>query len=260
MIDDALKEGVVAQAFAHGDLDLNLVNPRDFAQDIHQTVDDRPFGGGDGMIMMAEPLRRAVDSVKNSEGSGQVIYLSPHGEKFSNAMAVEMGQSGEITLVCGRYGGVDQRFIDGLVDREVSLGDYVLSGGELGALVMVDAIARFIPGVLGNPESAHSESFSQGLLEGPQYTRPRSYGGRDVPSVLLSGDHARIKQWRRQVAILYTWGLRPELLKRAVKDGLVKSDEIGLAHRYWLELDAGERDRIFAGSMGERLDPELLKC
>ena len=190
MITQCLSEGVVAQGFIHGLMKLNVINPRDFTHDTHQSVDDRPFGGGDGMVLMIDPLRQALESVPDGQ-RGEVIYLSPRGERFSSCVAQKMSQKKQLTLVCGRYEGVDQRFIDAHVDREISLGDYVLSGGELGAMVMVDAIARFIPNVLGNPDSAYQESFSSGLLEAPHYTRPQVYGAQSTPEVLLSGNHKK---------------------------------------------------------------------
>ena len=261
MIEGALQSGVVAQAFKHGELVLQTVNPRDFTEDVHQTVDDRPFGGGDGMVMSVEPLKKSLDFLAEKRGEGgPVISLSPSGEPFSSAMAEELSRLPEITLICGRYAGVDQRLTQKYVQREVSIGDYVLSGGELGALVMIDSISRFIPGVLGNPESAYRESFVGGLLESPQYTRPRQFEGMDVPEVLLSGDHAKIEKWRRQVAILYTWIKRVDLLKKAIASGQVSSDELSQARIYGLSLTDLEKRELGLESSLAELDPETLKC
>lgn len=260
MIEGALKQGVVGQAFQHGELTLKTVNPRDFTEDIHQTVDDRPFGGGDGMVMSVGPLKKSLEFLAQKGKTGPVISLSPSGKPFSSAMAEELSRLSEITLICGRYAGVDQRFTQEFVDQEVSIGDYVLSGGELGALVMIDSISRFVPGVLGNPESPYKESFVKGLLEGPQYTRPRHYEGIDVPEVLLSGDHAKIERWRRQVAILYTWIKREDLLKLSINKGHVGLEELSQARDYWSKLSDHDKRGLGLESSSEELDPESLKC
>ncbi|MCB0364894.1 MAG: tRNA (guanosine(37)-N1)-methyltransferase TrmD [Bdellovibrionaceae bacterium] len=211
MIRGALKEGLVGQAFHSGKVVLDVVNPRSFTQDVHQSVDDRPFGGGDGMVFLAEPLRQAVESL--GEKRGRVVYLSPQGRVWSDSLAREWAQSSEpITLVCGRYGGVDQRFIETLVDEEISIGDYVLSGGELGALVLIDSVVRLLPEVLGNADSPDKESFAEGLLECPLFSRPREFGELPVPEALLSGHHGRIEEFRQDVAWVQTQLFRPDLL------------------------------------------------
>ena len=211
MITASLQEGLVGQAFAKGKAQLEVVSPRDFTEDQHRTVDDRPFGGGDGMVFLAEPLSRALESL--GERRGKVVLLSPQGEMWSDAWAREWAEDPEpVTLICGRYGGVDQRFIERHVDEQVSIGDYILSGGELGALVVMDSVVRLLPQVLGNADSPHQESFVDGLLECPLYSRPREYAGLPVPEVLLSGHHSRIEEFREDVAWVQTWFKRPDLM------------------------------------------------
>lgn len=213
MIQQALQEGVIGQAVSDRRVGVMTVNPRDFTSDVHKTVDDRPFGGGDGMVMLLEPLMSALDSIKDRRG--KVVYLSPQGRRWSDATAREWAAKDEnVTLICGRYAGVDQRFVNHCVDEEISIGDYVLSGGELGALVVMDTVARFMPGVLGNPESAGRDSFAQGLLEAPMYTRPREHALGAVPATLLSGHHAKIKSYREALAVAVTAMKRPDLLEK----------------------------------------------
>ncbi|MCC7405932.1 MAG: tRNA (guanosine(37)-N1)-methyltransferase TrmD [Bdellovibrionales bacterium] len=212
MIRGALQEGLVAQAFAAGKAELHLINPRDFTHDVHRTIDDRPFGGGDGMVMLVEPLQAALQSLGPQRG--KTVYLSPQGTPWTDQMARAWSQQTEpVTLVCGRYGGIDQRLIELEVDEEISLGDYVLSGGELGALVVIDSIVRLLPEVLGNAESTEAESFADGLLECPLFSRPREFQGLPVPEVLLSGHHARIEEFRSDVAWVQTALKRPDLLQ-----------------------------------------------
>jgi tRNA (guanine37-N1)-methyltransferase len=191
-------DGVVGRAFDKGLCQVSFFNPRDYTSDVHKTVDDRPYGGGAGMLMLAEPLCQAVEAAKAAVGQdARVVYLSPKGERFTQAKAQGLSEHKNLILICGRYEGIDQRVIDACVDAEISLGDYVLSGGELAAAVVTDAIVRLLPGVLGNSASAQDESFSDGkTLEYPQYTRPALWRERDVPEVLLSGDHKKIQQWR----------------------------------------------------------------
>lgn len=219
MFEAFLRYGVVGRAVSGGGLQVHCVNPRDFAIDRHQTVDDRPYGGGPGMVMMVEPLRRALESAQNwltSLGSvrWKVIYLSPQGRPFAQADAKSLSLGEDLILIAGRYEGVDERFISSYVDEEWSIGDYVLSGGELPAMVMIDAIGRLLPGVLGDAESAIQDSFVAGLLDCPHYTRPPIYEGAKVPEVLLSGDHQKIAQWRMEQSLLRTWRRRPELLEK----------------------------------------------
>jgi tRNA (guanine37-N1)-methyltransferase len=209
-----LSRGVVGQAVTSGKVGLKFHNPREFSTDIHKTIDDRPFGGGDGMIMMAEPLRLSLEQAKQGASENRrVIYLSPQGKTLNHSRVLELTKYEQIILICGRYGGVDQRFLSNEVDEELSIGDYVLSGGELAAMVVIDAVARHLPGVLGNSQSALQESFSNGLLEAPQFTRPRSYEGLEVPEILLSGNHERIARWKYLVSLLRTKKSRADLLK-----------------------------------------------
>jgi tRNA (guanine37-N1)-methyltransferase len=208
--------GIIRRAQQSGLVDIRLINLRDFAKDKHRSVDDRPYGGGEGMVFMAAPLFEAIESCRNSAGgaNGQVILMTPQGKTWSQDLAAEFAVISHLILICGRYEGVDQRVIDCLVDREISIGDFVLSGGEIPAMVLLDSIVRLIPGALGCGESAVNESFSTGLLDYPQYTRPAEYRGNAVPEVLLSGDHARIEKWRKEKALEKTKRARPELMSK----------------------------------------------
>lgn len=210
MIEGALAQGVLAQGLQSGLFSVETLNPRAMTEDRHRTVDDRPFGGGDGMVMLAEPIVRSIRQLKTQ--GARVIYLSPQGPRLNQDKVRSLARENQnLVLLCGRYGGVDQRALNLIVDEEISIGDYVLSGGELGALVLIDAVARWIPGVLGHQESAQSDSFTEGLLEAPQYTRPRTYEGVEVPAVLMSGNHAQIQSWRFFVSLLVTYQKRPDL-------------------------------------------------
>lgn len=208
--------GVTGRAVENGLLSIEVVNPRDFTADAHRTVDDRPYGGGPGMVMMVQPLQDAVAGAKKRlpEGRGRVVYLSPQGRRLDQAGVGRLAQAAEqgLILVAGRYEGVDERFINTCVDEECSIGDYVLSGGELPAMVLIDAMARTLPGVLGHEDSAAADSFAGGVLDYPHYTRPENIEGQSVPDVLLSGDHERIRRWRLQQALGRTWLRRPDLL------------------------------------------------
>ena len=209
------ENGVSGRAIKNGKMSLQTWNPRDFTQDRHKTVDDRPYGGGPGMLMMAEPLKKAIEAAKLWAGSdAKVIYLSPQGRPFNQHAVQDFAEQASLICVAGRYEGVDERLINTMVDEEWSIGDYVLSGGELGAMVMIDAISRMIPGVLGHRQSAEQDSFSDGLLDCPHYTRPEVYEGRSVPEVLLSGNHERIRTWRLKQSLGRTYTRRPELLER----------------------------------------------
>jgi tRNA (guanine37-N1)-methyltransferase len=203
--------GISGRALEAGLWSLGLWNPRDFTKDNYRTVDDRPYGGGPGMLMLAEPLEKALDAAKEA-GGGQVIYLSPQGRKLDHPKVMELAGRQAVTLLCGRYEGVDERLIRRRVDEELSLGDFVLSGGELAAMAVIDAVVRQIPGALGGEQSAAEESFVQGLLDGPQYTRPEVYEGEKVPEVLLSGHHENIRRWRLKQALGRTWLRRQDLL------------------------------------------------
>jgi len=211
MFAGPLDESIVKRAREKGLLDLKIHNLRDWTHDRHKTVDDKPFGGGPGMLLKVEPLFEAIESVQREKT--RVILLSPSGRKFDQSIARELAQQDDLLLVCGSYEGFDERVREALADDELSIGDYVLTNGALPAMVVIDAIARLLPGVLGDDESSHDESFSRGLLEYPQYTRPAEFRGMKVPEVLLSGNHAEIEKWRREQAKLRTEKQRPDLLK-----------------------------------------------
>ena len=198
----------------NGLLQLVTINPRDFAVDRHRTVDDRPYGGGPGMVMTVEPLNAAIDSaVQQMAAEATVVYLSPQGEQLNQSLVEELATIENLVLVAGRYEGIDERLIEQRIDREISIGDYVLSGGELAAMVIVDAVARQVPGVLGHQESAANDSYAgEGLLDCPHYTRPEDYAGSKVPQVLLGGDHAAIDRWRRMQSLGRTWLRRRSLI------------------------------------------------
>ena len=206
--------GVTGRAVKHNLLQVRCYNPRDFTHDKHKTVDDRPYGGGPGMLMMVQPLRDAIHSAKADAGEGvKVIYLSPQGRKLEQAGVKELSLNSKMILVCGRYEGIDERLIQSEIDEEWSVGDYVLTGGELPAMTLIDAVARFIPGVLGKQESAQEDSFADGVLDCPHYTRPEVLDGLTVPPVLMSGNHAEIRKWRLKQSLERTWLRRPELLE-----------------------------------------------
>ena len=219
MFDAITHSGITARALERQIYQLHCWNPRDFAANAYRTIDDRPYGGGPGMVMMAEPLAKALDAAKaaaQQQGiQSRVIYLSPQGKRLNHAKVMELQAVLGLTLLCGRYEGVDQRVLDARVDEELSIGDYVLSGGELGAMVLVDAIVRQLPGVMGDGASVVQDSFATGragLLDSPHYTRPEEWNGVPVPAVLMSGHHAQIEQWRLEVAFKATVAKRPDLL------------------------------------------------
>ena len=203
--------GITARALQRGLWRLEAWNPRDFTDDAYRSVDDRPYGGGPGMVMLAEPLEKALDALQ-AAGGGPVTYLSPQGRRLDHAKVVELAGREAVTLLCGRYEGVDERLLRRRVDEELSLGDFVLTGGELAAMAVIDAVVRQLPGALGDEESAVEESFADGLLDCPQYTRPEVYAGEPVPDVLLSGHHANIRRWRLKQSLGRTWLRRPELI------------------------------------------------
>lgn len=214
---DAIRFGVTGRAIDNGLLQLGLWNPRDFAQDRHRSVDDRPYGGGPGMVMMVEPLRSAIKQARKTNeqksGTTSVIYLSPQGRRLDQAGLKELAQRPGVVVVSGRYEGLDERLLHTEIDEEWSIGDYVLSGGELAAMVIIDGVARLIPGALGHEDSAEQDSFINGILDYPHYTRPESVEDMRVPNVLLSGDHKAIAQWRLKHALGKTWLKRPDLLE-----------------------------------------------
>ncbi|KGQ44053.1 tRNA (guanosine(37)-N1)-methyltransferase TrmD [Gallibacterium anatis] len=213
--------GVTSRAIKHELLQLHCWNPRDFTHDKHKTVDDRPYGGGPGMLMMVQPLKDAIQAAKAEAGDdAKVIYLSPQGRKLNQAGVEQLAKNQKMILVCGRYEGIDERVIETEIDEEWSIGDYVLTGGELPAMTLIDAVARFVPGVLGKQASAEEDSFVDGLLDCPHYTRPEVLDGLVVPPVLMSGNHEEIRKWRLKQSLQRTWLRRPELL-----EGLALTDE-----------------------------------
>ena len=216
MIEQGMHTSIIGRAIANGYLSINAINIRDFAFNKHQKVDDYPYGGGAGMLMQAEPVYLAYESVREKLGyRPRVVYLTPQGSVFHQQMAREMAQEKDLVFLCGHYEGIDERVLDEIVTDYVSIGDYVLTGGELPAMVMMDSISRMVPGVLSNQESGETESFAGSLLEYPQYSRPEEWHGQKVPSVLMSGHHANIEAWRREQSILRTAKRRPDLLKKA---------------------------------------------
>ena len=244
LFDPFLKSGINRRAFESGQVDVRLWNPRDFAEGNYRRVDDRPFGGGPGMVMMAEPLWRCLQAIRadraEPEGArAPVVLFSPIGQRLDHALAVGYSQSAGAVLVCGRYEGIDQRFIDACVDRQISLGDFVLSGGEIAAMALLDSVARLMPGVLGDEGSHQQDSFNpalDGLLDCPHYTRPEVWpgpvGDMAVPEVLLSGHHARIQRFRREASLGVTADARPDVLEAARTQGaLSQTDEAWLAAR-----------------------------
>lgn len=214
MFQGVFSESILARAIKAGLLTVDIHNIRDYATDKHRMTDDTPYGGGGGMVMKPEPIFAAVEAVRRPEMSPRIVLTTPQGRLFSHAVAYELSQEDQVILICGRYEGVDERVREHLVTDEISIGDYVLSGGELAAAVIVDATARLLPGVLGDPMAARRDSHANGLLEYPQYTRPVEYRGHRVPDILLSGDHARVARWRRNQALLRTKLRRPDLLQR----------------------------------------------
>ncbi|MCU7921789.1 MAG: tRNA (guanosine(37)-N1)-methyltransferase TrmD [Candidatus Thiodiazotropha sp. (ex Dulcina madagascariensis)] len=214
MFDALTDEGVIGRAIGRGVAELRLWNPRDYTTDVHRTVDDRPYGGGPGMVMKYRPLQQAVESALAQAGTARVIYLSPQGTTFDQHRAKAIAESRQpLLLIAGRYEGIDERIIERYVDEEWSIGDYVLSGGELAAMVVLDAVIRLLPGALGDADSARQDSFADGLLDCPHYTRPDEIDGMPVPAVLQSGNHEAIRRWRLQQALRRTGERRPDLLQ-----------------------------------------------
>lgn len=240
MFESPLGESIVGKAIDRGLIEVRLHNIREQAFDKHQMTDDRPFGGGEGMVMKPEPIIRAVDRLKASGPQPRVILLSPQGQLFNQTMAGKLSRLSRLVLICGRYEGVDERVAQSVVDEEISIGDYILTGGELAAMVVIDAVGRLIPGVLGNAASAEAETFAATILEYPQYTRPQEYRGRRVPPVLLSGNHQAINDWRRGQALLRTKLRRPDLFSKLQ---LSAADE--------RLLRAAEREQVESGGDGD---------
>ena len=219
MVADALAHGVIGKAVQRGLVELTTFNPRAYATDARQTVDDRPYGGGPGMLMKVETLRASIADARKKLSGAPVVYLSPQGELLTQPLVHELAELPELILVCGRYEGIDERVVELDIDREISLGDFVLSGGALAAISLCDAIGRLVPGVLGHADSAEEDSFSDGLLDCPHYTRPEEIVNLRVPDILLSGNHGDIAKWRRKQALGRTWLRRPEILeKRELSD------------------------------------------
>jgi len=228
MFDSVFSVSMLGRARAQGLLDIALTDIRSYSLSKHRNTDDYPFGGGAGMVMMAQPVMDAMAAAEKTHPSARRIYLGPRGKRLTTDLARALSAEPELILLCGHYEGVDQRALDACVDEEISIGDYILTGGETAAIVLVDAVSRFIPGVLGCSESPEEESFSGGLLEYPQYTRPRNLKGMSVPDVLLNGDHAKIRKWRRRESLSATLRFRPDLLKNAplTREDLQMLDEI----------------------------------
>ncbi|MDY7547048.1 tRNA (guanosine(37)-N1)-methyltransferase TrmD [Glaciimonas sp. CA11.2] len=224
------QSGVTRRAFEQKKCELALWNPRDFTIDNHRTVDDRPYGGGPGMVMLAKPLEAAIDAAKKRQQQQnlclpRVVYLSPQGQPLTHQRVMQLSTESGLVLLCGRYEAIDQRLLDRCVDEEISLGDFVLSGGELPAMALMDAVIRQLPGVLNDGASAVEDSFVNGLLDCPHYTRPEAYEGVVVPPVLMGGHHAEIEKWRRQQMLLATVNKRPDLIVKARQDGLLTASD-----------------------------------
>ncbi|HYE36982.1 tRNA (guanosine(37)-N1)-methyltransferase TrmD [Methylocaldum sp.] len=236
MVESAVGYGVTGRAIERGVIDLKLWNPRTYALDRHRTVDDRPYGGGPGMVMKVKPLRSAIHAARaDSDLATKTIYLSPQGGLLTQDVIVRLAQCPRLVLVAGRYEGVDERLIEAEIDEEWSIGDYVLSGGELAVLVVFDAVARLLPGVLGHADSAVQDSHMAGLLDCPHYTRPEAVDGRRVPDVLQSGDHGAIRRWRLKQSLGRTWLRRPDLLAKLELD----AEQRNLLEEFKHELKAG---------------------
>lgn len=245
LLESPLQEGIIRRALKDGVIEVGIHDIRGFTADKHKMTDDRPFGGGEGMVMKPEPLAAAVNSVRLRHPGGRVILLSPQGRTYDQEIAAELAAEEHLILVCGRYEGIDQRFTDRYVDDEISIGDYILTGGELAALVLIDSVTRLIPGVLGCADSASQETFSCGLLKFPQYTRPRLFEEIEVPPVLLNGDHQAIADWRFIASVNRTLARRPELLATIV----LSKREIKLLRQHGL-LAAVESCRSGSGRDG----------
>lgn len=245
-IDGCARIGVVGRARERGLLQVETWNPRDFAEDSYRTVDGRTFGGGPGMVMMIDPLRAALDTVRAAAGPASTVCLSPQGTRLTQEKVEAFARRERLVLVCGRYEGIDERFLAEAIDEEISIGDYVLSGGELAAAVLIDAIGRLQDGALNDAQSAREDSFSDGLLDCPHYTRPERHEWGEVPSALLSGDHAAIRRWRLKQSLGRTWLRRPDLLARVRLDKEARSllEEFRKEHRAKVASDkVGSADR-----------------
>lgn len=233
LLESPLEEGILRRARTREQIEVNLINLREYGEGVHQMTDDRPFGGGEGMVMKPEPLAAAVTDCRKDSDCNKVILLSPQGRTYDQKLALDLTQEDHLILVCGRYEGVDQRFIDRYVDMEISIGDFILTGGELGAMILVDSITRLLPGVLGCCDSADRDTFSRNLLKHKQFTRPRSFEDVEVPDILLSGDHQKVEDHRFVESVLQTLKKRPDLLKKE----RFTAKEIKLLERHGLRPD-----------------------
>ncbi len=262
LVESAAGFGVLGQALKKDLLSLNTHNPREFAVDRHRTVDDRPFGGGDGMLMLPETLDLSLKNILHSAqpNISKVIYMSPQGRVLTDQKARELAKEEHLVIICGRYGGIDQRIINSYVDEEISIGDYILSGGELGALVVIDSLSRFIPGVLGHNESADKDTFSEGLLEAPQFTRPREYLSQNVPDILLSGNHKSIEEWKIKVSALVTLVKRRDLFLEYISQENIKyqavkrkKQEAPLQElkKFWMNLSFEDKNILGLAGLSE---------
>ena len=239
MFSSVLEHGVIGRAVTEHLLEFRSWNPRDFTQDKHKTVDDRPYGGGPGMVMMYEPVCSAIARARQAQPGTKVIYLSPQGRRLEQAGVHELSERTGMILVSGRYEGIDERIIESEIDEEWSIGDYVLSGGELAATVLIDSVCRTLPGVLGHEDSANEDSFVDGLLDYPHYTRPEHINGYQVPDVLLSGNHEKIRRWRLKQALGKTWQVRPDLIESIELD----EEQKGLLQEFITETEQSNRDK-----------------
>lgn len=239
LVEQVISCGVVGKAADQGIIDLHCWNPREYTRDRHRTVDDRPYGGGPGMLMKVQPLQDTISAVRRQNDGARLIYLSPQGKLLTQQRLARQVELGSVILLCGRYEGIDERLIQSEVDEEWSIGDYVISGGELAAMVCIDAMTRLLPGALGHEESARQDSFSDGLLDCPHYTRPELYQGDRVPQVLMNGNHRDISDWRRQQALGRTWRRRPDLLAQVELD----SQQQVLLDEYMTEFERTRKDQ-----------------
>lgn len=228
MFSSPFQESILGRAIARGLIQIRVINIREFSLEPHQVVDDAPYGGGAGMVMKVEPIARAIEWIKSENPSAWTIYLTPQGKTLNQEIARKLSTQSHLVLLCGRYEGVDERVRDLFIDEEISIGDYILTGGEFAAMVVVDVVSRLLPGVLGSNRSALEDSFSNSLLEYPQYTRPANFRGHSVPEILLSGNHSAISRWRRKEALKRTYLRRPDLLEKASlsKEDLVLLEEV----------------------------------
>jgi tRNA (guanine37-N1)-methyltransferase len=250
MINNTLQFGVVGQAIKSGQISFQCINPRTFTKDNHKSVDDRPYGGGDGMVMLCEPIAKCVKATLQAEGSFSknpgdlVVYLSPQGVPLDYEKVLQFAKYKHIVLICGRYGGIDQRVLNEWVDEEISIGDYVLSGGELAACVLIDTVSRHIDGVLGHSDSSLNDSFSDGLLEAPVFTRPKEWNSQSVPAEFLNGHHENIKKLQRALSFVITFKKRPDLLNKSLDENKIKISELSDSMKTLAKLSEAELESL----------------